>query len=68
VAKRSCTIDPDEAREDLQLLLEMEDEDKPAITIDVDKALEEMRQLVEIDDEEPGDDDPSFLYHWIMPT
>jgi hypothetical protein len=63
VAKRSCTIDPEALSEFVE-----GEEDTPAITIDSDEAREDLRQLLEIDDEEPEDDDPAFLYRWIMPT
>jgi hypothetical protein len=76
-------IDIDEARRDLWKLGEVDveppaepmdtygervaciEEDKPTITIDIDKALQDLMSLVEVD---PEDDDPRYLYDWIMPT
>jgi hypothetical protein len=56
IAKRSPTIDPDEALSELQKFVELDDEveeDKPATTIDSDEARQDLMQLLEIDDEEP---------------
>jgi hypothetical protein len=38
---------------------------KPATTLDIEEARRELMHLLEVD---PEDDDPSFLYDWIMPT
>jgi hypothetical protein len=38
---------------------------KPANALDIDKARQELMSFLEVD---PEEDDPDFLYDWIMPT
>jgi hypothetical protein len=66
VAKHFPAIDPEDALSEPQAFEEAE-EDKPTIAIAIDKAREEPRKLLSHADD-PENDDPSFLYDWIMPT
>jgi hypothetical protein len=62
VAKRTPSTDPDEGYSEREECIE---EDKPTIAIDIEKARQDLMSLLE---GAPEDDDPAFLYDWIMPT